>query len=638
MREHAGGFTAGAGSATRARWKTSLHSEVNPYFVSNPFPAPGEEVIVRLRMLPCADVKSVRLRTISSGRRILAVMEKEAESGGFARYRVALTMDQPRVHYHFIVETLDDVLFYNRNGVAAMPPLERDDFVILAGWQPPRWVAGAVFYHIFVDRFRKSAGYRGGVEPGEWKSGAYATVPREWTDRPLSWKEGRCLDFFNGDLAGIAEGIPHLEEFGVSALCLTPIFPAVSNHRYDILDFSRIDPHLGGDEALARLSRSLRDKGMRLILDITLNHTGSGHAWFRKASEDGDCPEHAFYHFDGQGGYAAWAGIPEYPKLDYRSRHLRRALYGNPESPIRKYLAAPFPVDGWRFDVGHETGNHGHAQLGHEVFREIRQAAKAARPDCYLLGEHPKDPQGYLDGDQWDASMNYYGSSRPLRWFAGEVDYYQKTFLSDPGSIRKRTGTEVAEMIAGHLGRLPSQMAFFQYNLLDSHDGPRFHTTGACGRPVLLGVLILLFLLPGAPSIYYGDEIGLSGGVDEPEDFRHPMEWDPGKWDHQLRHWYRTLGRLKSREEALHFGSYRFLLADENTLVFARFSDTRALIGLASNGGPARSVRIDLSALGSFREGRLREVFTSEAANLEGNDLVCALEGGGGRLWEGDFA
>jgi alpha-glucosidase len=589
---------------------------VNPDFVSEPFPKLGQTVRVSLRMRDETDVVSVRLRRIRSGRQELLSMQRSVR-GVFSEYSADVLIDEPRVHYHFIVETSDDAWFFSRNGARSVPPLERHDFEILANLKVPAWVPSTVFYLIVPDRFARAETLPLLTDlPNPQQPN---TINRAWHERPLTWDEGRCLDFFNGDLAGIVEKLPYLLELGVGALCLTPIFKAISNHRYDIIDFSSVDPRLGGDAALAKLSRALHAHGLRLILDITPNHTSREHPWFT-AAQRGSEPERGFYHFYEDGSYAAWSALPEYPKLNYASDELRERFYRQPDAPLRRYLQAPFNVDGFRFDVAHETGNHAADQLGSDVFREIRCVTKAENSDCYLLGEHQKDPAPHLRGDEWDAAMNYFGCSRPLRWFFGDLDHFQKTWVKNPTQVRRRSGAELAAQIIDHLHNIPSQLAYFQYNLFESHDCPRFHHVAAYSATRLRGLLIMMFVLPGAPSIYYGSEVRINGGVDVPEEFRYPMPWDPGVWDQELRALYRELCSLKAREEALHFGSYRIVYAAGSTLAFARFTNTKLILAIVSN-GPCAQTSISLKALGRVLGNSLRDALTHETVTVESESI-----------------
>lgn len=616
-------------------WVHTLHSDVNSMFLSNPLPRMGETVAVRLRCRPTDEIRSVHLRRLSGGRRRLVRMRPRP--GPFLVFEGEVEVDQPRVTWHFIVETDSELLFFNRRGPGTVPPAEAGDFVLLADLDLPEWIPRTTFYSLMPDRFCRAQGSASGRRAGDRRRDGRETVIRDWEERPLSWDEGRCLDFFNGDLDGIRHRLDHLAVLGVGALSLTPIFPAISYHRYDATSFDQIDPALGGDAGLTALTHALHERDMRILLDVTLNHVGREHAWFRSAL-DPQAETRSFFHFSAEGeGYTAWADDPAYPKLDYRGPALRDRIYRSRDAVLRRLIASPFSVDGFRFDVGHETANHGRDQLGLEVFRELRQAVKADRPDAYLLGEHPKDAARYLQGDAWDGAMNYFGSARPLRWFAGELDYYQRAIVSNPDDIRPRSGRELAAQIDQAIQGIASPLVYYQYNLLDSHDGPRLHHRAWCTPTLHRALLGLLFLLPGAPSIYYGDEIGIGGGVDAPEDFRWPMPWRREAWNLGTLEVYRRLAGLKRSQPALHGGSYRFLAADDTSVAFCRFSNDAVLIAGVNSAACARDVELDLAPVGDPTDRVLRDVWSGRRWAVEGTRLRVTAEARGGFLIQGEL-
>ena len=204
----------------------------------------------------------------------------------------------------------------NGLGTFAHMVADADDFVITVAPPGPDWHLGSVVYEIFPDRFASSGA---DYDAPDW------AVRRDWDELP----DGRWnsqYEWFGGDLPGIAERLDHIESLGASVVYLTPIFPAGTVHRYDANTFEHIDPLLGGDEGLVTLTKAAHERGIRVVGDLTLNHVGSGHDWFRTAVEDPESPERNFFYFDESlpNGYVAWMGVPHLPKLDYRSQELRR--------------------------------------------------------------------------------------------------------------------------------------------------------------------------------------------------------------------------------------------------------------------------------------------------------------------------
>ena len=263
-------------------WLESVHSDGTAAFVSNPAPKLFEDVTIRLRMFEDAPVKHVILRSMPNGMERLDDMHIAKKENGFIYYEATLRMNERRIQYHFYLVCEDVIYFYTQREITTYLPDHTYDFVLLADYEQPEWVKEAVFYQIFPERFC-NGDPSNDVRCGEYTQNGYPTIQMEKWDLPaLPYQQAHCLDFFGGDLQGIQQKIPYLKELGVTALYLNPIFIAPSSHKYDCLDYFHVDPHFGGDEALAELSAALHENGMKLILDISINHTGIDHKWFNK--------------------------------------------------------------------------------------------------------------------------------------------------------------------------------------------------------------------------------------------------------------------------------------------------------------------------------------------------------------------
>ncbi len=196
-------------------------------------------------------------------------------------------------------------------------------------------------------------------------------------------------------------------------LYLTPVFEGRSNHRYDAVSFDQVDPALGGDEALERLIVAAHQRGIRVLGDLTTNHTGSGHEWFLTAQADAASPEAGFYRFRHHpDDYVAWWDIPSLPKLDHANAELRARLYEGKGSIVARWLRAG--LDGWRIDVANMTGRMGGDDLANDVARRIRATMQEVNPEAWLLAEHGHDASADLVGDGWDGTMDYQGFTRPV--------------------------------------------------------------------------------------------------------------------------------------------------------------------------------------------------------------------------------
>ena len=356
----------------------------------------------------------------------------------------------------------------------------------------PAWVSEAVVYQIFPDRFRRS---------GRVKAQS-SLVLQPWGTSPQ--QQG----FQGGDLYGVIEALDHLQELGVTCLYLTPVFSSAANHRYHAYDYFQVDPLLGGDAALDALIRALHGRGMRLILDGVFNHCGRGFWAFHHLLENGPSSPYRDwftvhrwplipYPRKGQScGYSCWWNDPALPKFN----HANPAVHDHLLAAGRHWLERG--IDGWRLDVPDE--------VPHGFWVDFRGMVKAVNPNAWIVGEIWGDARPWLQGDQFDGVMNYRLGWSSLCWAAGA--------RLRPGDrnpmypLNRLNGEEWIACVNQTLGWYSPKVNGSQLNLLDSHDVPRaLHTLRGDANALRLA-LLLLCLQPGAPCLYYGTEVGLSGG------------------------------------------------------------------------------------------------------------------------------
>lgn len=603
-----------------------FHSDMNFDFVSNPYPSFNEQVSIKFRCIDTKEIKKVFIRAIVDGTNLMLKMDKRHVKDGFAYYEGFLIVTQKVTNYHFIIITGDKVYYYNKLTTTLYPPTEDYDFVIIADFKNPSWVPGSVFYQIFPDRFKRGANFDEAKFIGYTENG-YSSRLVKWDSLPLPYSEGHCLDFYGGDIDGIREAIPYFKELGVKCLYVNPIFRSNTNHRYDCIDYFNVDEKLGGNKALELLTKELHDNGMKIIVDVSINHTGNAHPWLKKAFENPLSVENGFYYINN-GKARTWLGVESLVQLNFGCPALREILYKSKDSFIKKFLSPPYNIDGWRFDVGNNTGRAGRDQYGNEVFREVRDAAKSVKNDCYLIGEHWKDCISYLAGDQWDGAMNYFGCARPIRSFVGENDRYLRGMLGKDGAFFVSGGVELKSQIEQHNCRLPSQISNLQFNLIDSHDVHRLHNNNDIYSFALYkSALIIMFMLPGTVSVYYGDEVGLQGNMDTIENARYPMQWDRTKWDNDIFTLYKTLIKIKTDYSELHYGSMVIPYADEDTIVIVRFNLQGVVVGVAYKGEQKKSIEIDLKTAGVSGSLEFCELISSRHYDCEKGILSLNLEG-----------
>jgi neopullulanase len=462
---------------------------------------------------------------------------------------------------------------------------------------PPAWVADAVFYQIFPDRFASSdrVAKPGPLEP--------------WDAAPT------FNGFKGGDLLGIVERLDYLSDLGITALYLTPIFASASNHRYHTYDYYRVDPLLGGDEALRELLDASHARGMRVVLDGVFNHSGRGFWPFHHVVENGaGSPYVDWFYVDQEAlaagrllrpypsleerreldnaasteqhrqgditlrhlGYRAWWDLPALPKLNTNNPQMREHLLGAAEHWLR------FGIDGWRLDVAEE--------IDAGFWREFRQRVRAVNPDAYIVAEIWREKPEWVAGDTFDALMNYplteallsFTAARQLDMEVVATQHEYREF------VRPIDGPGFAAWLEHLVSLYRPEAIRAQLDLLGSHDTARYVTVAGGDVASLRLALLAIMTLPGAPCIYYGDEIGMQGRHDP--DNRRAFPWgDRGAWDGSLLDYCRAAIAMRRSQPVLRHGEYRTLAADGDAVAYGRvMPDAAAVVVLNAADQPSR--------------------------------------------------
>jgi alpha-glucosidase len=594
----------------------------------------GDEVTLRLRTVVDAPVERLLVRTCPDGEQAFSEMKPSSTQGNPACrwWEVTLRVDMPVTTYRFLLFTRDGVWWYNGLGTQRHIPTDANDFRLLANYEAPVWVWDSVFYQIFPDRF--ADGDPGSnVRDGEFDFHGLKSSAKRWGESQSKWPQA-MVEFYGGDLPGVETHLNYLTDLGVNTIYLNPIFTAYTNHRYDVVDYENVDPHLGGNAALESLRRALTERGMRFILDIVPNHSGVMHPWFQAALADPEAPSAEYYTFHHHPDeYESWLGVRSLPKLNYRSKSLREAIYAGPHSVFRRWLKEPYSIDGWRVDVANMLARHGKDQLETDVWLGIRQAVKSENPQAYLLGENFFDSTSQLQGDRLDATMNYAGFTNPLLYW---LDHFQVSQHSGPQHVESQVPWPTEALIAtwqAYRASIPWTIARQQFNLLGSHDTPRIdhivHGDAARNR-LAVG---LLFTYAGVPCVYYGDEIGMTAR--DSLEARNCMIWDSNKWDQDLRSFYQRLIRLRRSSLALRDGGLQFFPAEENILAFLRDADTEQIL-VIGNRGPGERPAMELFVrAGGIPDGSLfTEIFTSQTLTVQDGYLPLPVVPVGIQIWQ----
>lgn len=506
-----------------------------------------------VRLFVRTKARSGQVIYLSHGELLRAPLE--AAPGGLVG---RVPVSAPVLRYVFF---LDGRYFGAFGEEASLPRYDRF-FHLLAAPGVPEWAVGRVWYQIFPDRF-KNARPECSPRSGEWTYQGRPIVAKDW-DAPPDPTQG-ALEFYGGDLWGVLDALDHLESLGVEGVYLTPIFKSPSSHRYDTEDYYAVDPHLGGDAAFEALVEGLHRRGMKLILDGVFNHTGDRFAGFLAARTQPNAPWREVYTFLPGGDYVAFYGVPTLPKVDYQSELAWRYFITGPQAVVRHWIRRG--ADGWRLDVAHQIGERGTDRGNARVLRAIREAARGENPDAYVFGELSFDTVPYLRGHTLDGAMHYAGFANPLlEWLSGRDLFGHPVRLS---------AEEVWRILFDHYAALPLGVRQTMYTLIGSHDIPRplWRVRGDVERLRLLFGILLTF--PGAPGIYYGDEIGLDQ-ANAYDDWRgDPMNrgtfpWDESRWNRDVLEWVKRLVALRREHAPLRRGGLLPLAAPRGVLAYRR--------------------------------------------------------------------
>ncbi len=569
------------------------HDGSDVYVLERPTELGGEAVV---RVHVPGDVETVALRWVEDGEGRGVAAKRDGESAWIARFPVP----NPNVRYRWLLSG-GEVGHAWLNGLGLVPHdvPDADDFMISLDPVGPAWHLGAVVYEIFPDRFATTGA---GGDPPAW------AIRRGWNELPTGRGPETPYEWFGGDLGGVEAHLDHIESLGANVIYLTPIFPAGSTHRYDSTTFDRVDPLLGGEEALESLSRAAHARGLRVISDLTTNHTGDKHEWFLGGERD-------LYLFDEEGDYEAWWGIKSLPKLNWLSPELRKRM----QATARQWLRPPYSLDGWRVDVANMSGRTGDTDVNAEVAPTLRQVLNE---DSLLVAENFHDFRPDFRG--WHGVMNYAGFSRPVwTWLRGDLEI---PYFEMPVAMPRLGGAaSVAAMRAFRAG-VPWQFVLHSWSILDSHDSPRFRTIAGSRDRQLVGIGLQM-TMPGVPMMFAGDELGLEGAWGE--DARRTMPWDhQDAWDTGLLDEYRRLIALRRSSPALACGGIRFAFVDEDVIAYIRETSSERVLCLASSDEHA-PVRLPLSAL----EARELECLYGADAELDGDDAVLTATGPSFHAW-----
>lgn len=608
-------------------------------------------------------------------------MEKAETEGEFDYYEGIIPLEEKAVRYFFEIRRGEEVCYYNKLG--CLTELEQGyDFWIVPGFWTPQWAKGAVFYQIFVDRFRNGTRKNDPLNREYAYIGGHTVAVEDWNKYPDAL-DVRC--FYGGDLQGVEEKLDYLKGLGVEVIYFNPIFVSPSNHKYDIQDYDFVDPHFAiicEDEGkvmeeenfnnqaaeryivrvtrkenleasnayFAQLVQKIHEKGMRVILDGVFNHCGSFNKWMdreriyerQKGYEPGayiseNSPYRSFFRFRRNKwpynvDYDGWWGHETLPKLNYEES---KELHDYVMRIAEKWVSPPYNVDGWRLDVAADLGRSN--EYNHKFWQDFRKTVKKANPDALILAEHYGDPSSWMQGDQWDTVMNYDAFMEPISWFLTGMEKHSDE--SNPKLYGDGNG--FFRTMAYNMSKFQYSSLEVAMNELSNHDHSRFltRTNRTIGRTVTKGPeaagenvdkgvfregVVIQFTWPGAPTIYYGDEAGQVGWTDP--DNRRTYPW--GKEDWELIEFHRYMIEYHRTIPCLRKGSLKPLLSGEHLICYGRFTrDTKAVI-IVNNKTEMRKVSIPVWEIEVPMETEMVRIMKTTQAGYNVGKVCAKVEEG----------
>jgi neopullulanase len=433
------------------------------------------------------------------------------------------------------------------------------------------WVQNTIWYQIFPERF----------ENGDSANDNEGTLPWDATVHP------KASDFFGGDIRGIINRLDYLEELGINGIYLCPIFEAPSNHKYDTVDYKKIDPHFGTEEDFRELVKKAHEKGIKIMLDAVFNHIGDQSPQFQDVLKNGEKSIYKdWFHIHSfpisATSTSIHSDVTNYDVFAY-TRHMPKLNTANPEVvdyllDISTYWIREFDIDAWRLDVANE--------VDHQFWKKFKAACDKEKEDFYIIGEIWTSAQSWLDGDEFTGVMNYA--------FSGAIpDYFAK---------KKITLTEMVHKLNHQLMLNRDQTNQMMFNLLDSHDAPRILSIAKKDKDLLKQMFAFLFLQNGTPDIYYGTEIGMFGENDP--DNRKPMEWRTDYQDAELFKFFQKLIRFrKENAREISSGELVWKTVDEkNGLLSFSIGNT---IGVFNSGSKPIQMMVDPLLSNLYENGSL---------------------------------
>jgi alpha-glucosidase len=554
-------------------WINSLATDVTEEFLSSVETKSGIELTIKIAVAHNDDVSSITLYSLAQGDELKVPLAKKISSKtDWWELEIYFENDvllKP-FSYRFKICTYDGCFFLDANGLYKYNVSNASNFIYFYKAKSPSWLTSAIVYHIFVDSFKKQLPYNE-------KESIWSSAP--------SAQASQC---YGGDLYGIVDRLDYLTELGVNVICLTPIFTSPTNHKYDVEDYFSVDEKLGGNAALIALSSACKQKNIKIILDGVFNHVSGRSAWFNKdglhaglgAYHDIHSEYADFFKFNQHPeNYESFWGDNYLPKLNYASSNLRNIIYKSENSILKHWMKTPYDIDGWRLDACGMIGKYNNLDMNAEVLSCLYAEAKNIKKECYVLGEYPFDPSEASQYKHVDGITNYAGFYSPLiYWLDEKTDFNVADFEAALREFRVLKGTQFTKSCNNFIG---------------NHDKNRLMSVLGGDIEKYCQAIAFLFTYPGVPSLYYGEEIGLTQyGVDN--DSRISMNWN--SWDSKneaIFTFTKAMISIYTSQKAIQKGSFKSLSTANNIYIYERSCSEGIVIVVLNNANtPVDSVKV----------------------------------------------
>ncbi len=572
-------------------------------------------------------------------------MEKYAENDNFSFWKKEVKLESEQVEYSFLVFDNLSHSYFGENG-AGKNEVTPFDLTIdqQTIFKTPEWVSEAVFYQIFPDRFNNANKENDPelIETYKNNKERYENITPEW-HQGLMFSSHHYIDSekfndqssqiypksgwhikYGGDLQGVEEKFDYLKNLGINAIYFNPIFEATANHRYNTAAYELIDDNLAikgdheaSEEYFEEFIKKAHDKGFKIVLDAVFNHTGYEHYAFQDVVKNGRDSEYWDWFFidsypintlyeqrtEGKSpNYDCWAGFGAHPKLNVVNPEVKEYIY-----EITKKWMDPNGdgdpsdgIDGWRLDVANEVKG-----TDPEFWIEWRNYVKEVNPDAYITGEIWNNASRYLQGNEFDGVMNYKFRDAVIQFVAnGEI--------SAEKFVNNINVTNID---------YPEQSIYSLQTLIDSHDTTRFLTTANKNKDKLKLAALLQFTYPGAPMIYYGDEVGMAGGSDP--DNRRTMIWEERpngeKADMNLYDYYSKLAKIRENEEVLVNGELSFIIPEESrqAVILVRKNENEKIYTVINAWDRKQNISFELPK----EKSTVKDLISGKEFKIEGSKL-----------------